>query len=64
VFDLRSAVVEMMGGGLAENGFLLTVASRQGEGIESEDLDRFEGLGEGTLTIRYRKVSRKPALGS
>jgi hypothetical protein len=64
VFDVRSAVVEMMNGDLAENGFLLTVASRQGEGIDSEDLDRFDGLGDGTLTIRYRKVSRKPALGS
>jgi hypothetical protein len=63
VFDVRSAVVEMMDGDLSENGFLLTVAAREGEGIDSEDSGRFEGLGDGTLTIRYRKISRKPALG-
>ena len=64
VFDVRPAVLAMMDGEFVENGFLLTVARQDGEGIQSEDLSRLEETASGTLTLRFRRVGRKPPLGN
>ena len=58
--DVTSLVKEIVESGFVVDGFILTVAPRDGEGIRTEDLSRLEGLTGATFDLMYRAVPTIP----
>lgn len=58
--DMTLLMKEIYEGGLADFGFIVSVADGEGEGIRSEDVGRYQGVGNASLEIRYRYTTGPP----
>ena len=58
--DVSGLLKETYEAGEVPKGYLVTVASRDAEGIATADLSRFTGLATATLTVDYVRVPRSP----
>jgi hypothetical protein len=59
--DVTTIVKEFVEGGMSADGFILSVAPSEGDGIRVEDLARFADLAGATLAVLYVKM---PAIGA
>ncbi|MBZ0267738.1 hypothetical protein K8I85_06250 [bacterium] len=60
VFDVTPILKEWIEADQEFDGFILTVQRRDGEGIGSDDLARFQALSSASLVVNYRKVPPAP----
>jgi hypothetical protein len=51
---------EIYEGGLADHGFIVSVADAEGDGIRSEDVSRYQGLANARVEIEYRSTTGPP----
>jgi hypothetical protein len=58
--DVSGLLKETYEAGEVPKGYLVTVASRDAEGIVTADLSRLTGLATATLTVDYLRVPRSP----
>lgn len=59
-FDLTTPLKEIVEMGMEADGFILTLSPVEGLGIPSDALERFAGLDEATVTIRYKPLPPTP----
>jgi len=60
-FDVTPIVKELIESGAAFDGFILSVQSRDGIGLNSTDLARLQSLAGASLTVEYRNVPHRSA---
>lgn len=58
--DLTGLFKEVYERGREAHGFLVSVAPYEGDGIRSEDLERFQDLGDGQIELLYRESGPRP----
>jgi hypothetical protein len=58
--DVTLLMKEIYEGGLADHGFIVSVADADGEGIRSEDVSRYQGLANARVEIEYRSTTGPP----
>lgn len=60
VFDVTGPMKEILESEMEADGFILTVAPTEGDGLLIDDLPRFGGLAAASLDIAYRKTPPRP----
>ncbi|MGQ0723065.1 MAG: DNRLRE domain-containing protein [Candidatus Eiseniibacteriota bacterium] len=58
--DVTLVVKEMLEGGVATNGFVLTAAAPDALGLQAADVSRFSNLASGAVEINYRTTPPRP----